>query len=104
MVISYPALAEQVHKSAQEVEEIIHRCRAKLLAHRLKYRPRPHLDNKVHSCVSALIVDCDFLEWPRYSSLSPRLRRFEIDQSRTVVCIPRSSAKRSHLHQRESLR
>jgi len=47
MVISYPALAQKVGKSAEEVEEIIHRCRAKLLAHRLKHRPRPHLDNKV---------------------------------------------------------
>lgn len=47
MVISYSALAQRVGKSTEEVEEIIHRCRAKLLAHRLKYRPRPHLDNKV---------------------------------------------------------
>ena len=30
-----------------QIEEIIRQCSDKLLAHRLQYRPRPHLDNKV---------------------------------------------------------
>jgi uncharacterized protein YyaL (SSP411 family) len=47
MVKSYDQLVKLCGKSVEQVEEIICRCRAKLLAHRLEHRPRPHLDNKV---------------------------------------------------------
>jgi hypothetical protein len=47
MVKTYEELAQEFNKPVEEVEEIIRRCRGKLLAHRLEHRPRPHLDNKV---------------------------------------------------------
>ena len=46
MVKSYQTLAQEYEKTPEQVEEIIRQCRAKLLAHRLQHRPRPHLDNK----------------------------------------------------------
>jgi uncharacterized protein YyaL (SSP411 family) len=47
IVKAYPVLAQEFHRPVEEIEEIITRCRRKLLAHRTEHRPRPHLDNKV---------------------------------------------------------
>jgi uncharacterized protein YyaL (SSP411 family) len=47
MTKSYDDLAKEYDKSVTEIEEIIRHSRARLLAHRLEFRPRPHLDNKV---------------------------------------------------------